>query len=103
RTAGEYARSAHVNDAPADAHALARLARRARAKVNLIPLNEHPGTTYRRPSEARMEAFLAALAAEGVTATLRRARGDDIFAACGQLGAVSGAQPPAAIRGASFR
>jgi 23S rRNA (adenine2503-C2)-methyltransferase len=71
--------------------------------VNLIPLNEHPGTSHRRPSEARMESFLATLAAEGVTATLRRSRGDDIYAACGQLGARSDAQPPAAIRSASIR
>jgi len=89
RISFEYTLIDHVNDTPADAHALARLARRAHAKVNLIPLNEHPGTSYRRPSEARMEGFLAALAAEGVTATLRRARGDDIFAACGQLGALA--------------
>jgi len=50
-----------------------------------------------------MDAFLAALAAEGVTATLRRARGDDIYAACGQLGARSEAHPPAAIPSTSFR
>ena len=67
--------------------ALGALARKVRAKVNLIPLNEHPGTSYRRPSEPRMDAFLGALVAERVTATLRRSRGDDIFAACGQLGA----------------
>ena len=103
RISFEYTLIDHVNDAPADAHALARLARRARAKVNLIPLNEHPGTTYRRPSEARMEAFLAALAADGVTATLRRARGDDIFAACGQLGALSQVHPAAETGGASYR
>ena len=59
RISFEYTLIDRVNDAPADAHALARLARGARAKVNLIPLNEHPGTSYRRPSEARMEAFLA--------------------------------------------
>jgi 23S rRNA (adenine2503-C2)-methyltransferase len=103
RISFEYTLIDRVNDAPADAHALARLARGARAKVNLIPLNEHPGTSHRRPSEARMEAFLATLAAEGVTATLRRARGDDIYAACGQLGARSDAQPIAAIRRASIR
>jgi 23S rRNA (adenine2503-C2)-methyltransferase len=103
RISFEYTLIDRVNDTPADAHALAGLARGARAKVNLIPLNEHPGTSYRRPSEARMETFLATLAAEGVTATLRRSRGDDIYAACGQLGARSDAQPSAAIRGASIR
>jgi 23S rRNA (adenine2503-C2)-methyltransferase len=87
RLSFEYTLIAGVNDSTADAHALAALARKANAKVNLIPLNEHPGTPHRRPSEARMDAFLGVLAAERVTATLRRSRGDDIFAACGQLGA----------------
>ncbi len=89
RISFEYTLIAGVNDSVADARALAALARTARAKVNLIPLNEHPGTSHRRPSEARMDAFLGALVAERVTATLRRSRGDDIFAACGQLGAKS--------------
>jgi 23S rRNA (adenine2503-C2)-methyltransferase len=95
RLSFEYTLIAGVNDSLADAHALAALARKAHAKVNLIPLNEHPGTSYRRPSEARMDAFLGALAAERVTATLRRARGDDIFAACGQLGAREAQPRPA--------
>ncbi|HXZ85096.1 MAG TPA: 23S rRNA (adenine(2503)-C(2))-methyltransferase RlmN [Myxococcota bacterium] len=96
RLSFEYTLIAGVNDSLEDARALAALAAKARAKVNLIPLNEHPGTRYRRPGEARMEAFLAALAGLGVTATLRRARGDDIFAACGQLGARADARaaPP---------
>jgi 23S rRNA (adenine2503-C2)-methyltransferase len=89
RLSFEYTLIAGVNDSPADALALAALARKANAKVNLIPLNEHPGTSYRRPSEARMDAFLGVLAGERVTATLRRSRGDDIFAACGQLGATA--------------
>jgi 23S rRNA (adenine2503-C2)-methyltransferase len=103
RLSFEYTLIAGVNDSPADAHALAALARKAHAKVNLIPLNEHPGTEYRRPSEARMDAFLGVLAAERVTATLRRSRGDDIFAACGQLGARSEAQPGAASPEAAYR
>ena len=92
-----------MNDSLADAHALAKLAHEVNAKVNLIPLNEHPGTAYRRPSEARMDAFLGVLAAERVTATLRRSRGDDIFAACGQLGARADAQPNAEIRESASR
>jgi 23S rRNA (adenine2503-C2)-methyltransferase len=102
RLSFEYTLIAGVNDSVADARALAALAKKAHAKVNLIPLNEHPGTAYRRPSEARMDAFLGALAAERVTATLRRSRGDDIFAACGQLGArevhARGASPEPAYR-----
>ena len=98
RLSFEYTLIDGVNDSPRDARALAELARKANAKVNLIPLNEHPGTAYRRPSEARIEAFMAALAEARATATLRRSRGDDIFAACGQLGARADAHasPPSA-------
>ena len=103
RLSFEYTLIASVNDSPDDARALAALARRANAKVNLIPLNEHPGTAYRRPSEARMDAFLGVLAAERVTATLRRARGDDIFAACGQLGARADAQRDPASAEPAYR
>jgi 23S rRNA (adenine2503-C2)-methyltransferase len=103
RLSFEYTLIADVNDSLADAHALAKLAHEVNAKVNLIPLNEHPGTAYRRPSEARMDAFLGVLAAERVTATLRRSRGDDIFAACGQLGARADAQPSAEIRESASR
>ena len=103
RLSFEYTLIAGVNDSASDAHALAALARKVHAKVNLIPLNEHPGTTYRRPSEARMDAFLGVLAAERVTATLRRSRGDDIYAACGQLGARDSAQPLAETTGPSYR
>jgi 23S rRNA (adenine2503-C2)-methyltransferase len=103
RLSFEYTLIAGVNDSQDDARALAALARKARAKVNLIPLNEHPGTAYRRPSEARMGAFLGALAAEGVTATLRRSRGDDIFAACGQLGARENAHALAPSAAHAFR
>ncbi len=92
RLSFEYALLADVNDSEADARELAALALEARAKINLIPMNEHPGSPYRRPSEARIEAFLAVLAEAGVGATVRRSRGDDILAACGQLGALSEAQ-----------
>jgi 23S rRNA (adenine2503-C2)-methyltransferase len=90
RISFEYALLAGVNDSDEDARALARLARDARAKVNLIPMNEHPGSPYRRPDEARIDAFASELARAGVTATVRRSRGDDIYAACGQLGARAG-------------
>jgi len=103
RLSFEYTLIDGVNDSPRDARALAELARKANAKVNLIPLNEHPGTSYRRPSEARMDAFLGVLAGERVTATLRRSRGDDIFAACGQLGARADAQPSAASPEPAYR
>jgi 23S rRNA (adenine2503-C2)-methyltransferase len=53
--------------------------------VNLIPYNKVEGLPWERPSEEIQEAFLAALEREGVTATLRREKGHDIDAACGQL------------------
>jgi 23S rRNA (adenine2503-C2)-methyltransferase len=90
RISFEYALLAGVNDSEADARRLARLARETRAKVNLIPMNEHPGSPYRRPDDAAIDAFAAELARGGVTATVRRSRGDDIYAACGQLGAKPG-------------
>jgi 23S rRNA (adenine2503-C2)-methyltransferase len=86
RISFEYALLAGVNDSRDDARRLARLARQAHAKVNLIPMNEHPGSAYRRPDDAAIDAFAAELARAGVTATVRRSRGDDIYAACGQLG-----------------
>jgi 23S rRNA (adenine2503-C2)-methyltransferase len=86
RISFEYTLMRDVNDSLEDARRLAQLARKARAKVNLIPLNEHPGTPFRCPEDARVEAFTEAVAACGVTATVRRPRGSDIYAACGQLG-----------------
>ncbi len=81
----EYILIAGVNDAIAEAKSLAQLARRLHAKVNLIPYNQVEGLDWARPDEARQEAFLAALEKQKVTATLRREKGHDIDAACGQL------------------
>ncbi len=81
----EYILIAGVNDALVQAPPLARLARRLRAKVNLIPYNKVEGLPWRRPEDPAQEAFLAALEREGVSATLRREKGHDIDAACGQL------------------
>src|SRR5436309_3518602 len=64
---------------------LAALSRRLHAKVNLIPYNKVEGLAWERPSEAAQQAFLAALQEEKVLATLRREKGHDIDAACGQL------------------
>jgi 23S rRNA (adenine2503-C2)-methyltransferase len=81
----EYILLAGVNDLPAHAPALARLAQRLHAKVNLIPYNEVEGLEWRRPEPAAQEAFLAALTERKTIATLRREKGHDIDAACGQL------------------
>jgi 23S rRNA (adenine2503-C2)-methyltransferase len=74
-----------VNDDPAQAALLAELSHRLHAKVNLIPYNRVEGLTWERPDEAAQDAFADALRQHGVTATLRREKGHDIAAACGQL------------------
>ncbi|MCW8140392.1 MAG: 23S rRNA (adenine(2503)-C(2))-methyltransferase RlmN [Planctomycetota bacterium] len=88
RVTFEYVLLAGVNDEPAHARTLARRCREVldRVKVNLIPFNPHEGAPYARPSPERVAAFQAALQHGGVeNVTVRRARGDDILAACGQL------------------
>ena len=64
---------------------LARLLRGHPAKVNLIPFNPFPGTQYRRSRPEVIRTFLDQILKGGVMATIRRTRGDDIDAACGQL------------------
>jgi 23S rRNA (adenine2503-C2)-methyltransferase len=81
----EYVMLEGVNDSPAQARALARLLAGHPAKVNLIPFNPFPGTRYRRSPDAVIVAFRDELLRGGVLATVRRTRGEDIDAACGQL------------------
>ncbi len=81
----EYVLLEGVNDTPADARQLARLVGDLKAKVNLIPLNAAPGIPYERPSDERVSRFAAILAERGVTVMVRKSRGRDIRAACGQL------------------
>ena len=81
----EYVMLDGVNDAPAQARALARLLAGHPAKVNLIPFNPYPGAQFRRSGEAAIERFRDQLIRGGVMATVRRTRGEDIDAACGQL------------------
>lgn len=81
----EYILIAGVNDSLDQTRPLAALATRLHAKVNLIPYNTVEGLEWSRPAESVCEAFLAALENLGVTATLRREKGGDIDAACGQL------------------
>ncbi len=81
----EYILMAGVNDSVEQARPLAALAKKLFAKVNLIPYNQVEGLPWERPAEAVCEAFLAALEKQKVTATLRREKGGDIDAACGQL------------------
>ena len=81
----EYILIAGVNDGLDQTRPLAALASRLNAKVNLIPYNTVEGLPWTRPTETVCEGFLAALENLGVTATLRREKGGDIDAACGQL------------------
>jgi len=81
----EYILIAGVNDGLDQVKPLAALATRLHAKVNLIPYNTVEGLEWSRPEDRVCEAFLAALERLDVTATLRREKGGDIDAACGQL------------------
>jgi 23S rRNA (adenine2503-C2)-methyltransferase len=81
----EYVMLDAVNDKPEHARQLARLLKGRPAKLNLIPFNVFPGTRYRRSPAAAIVKFRDILNQHGVIATIRRTRGDDIDAACGQL------------------
>lgn len=81
----EYILIAGVNDSIEQTKPLAALAKRLYAKVNLIPYNKVEGLPWKRPPEKVCEHFLAALEKQKVIATLRREKGHDIDAACGQL------------------
>jgi 23S rRNA (adenine2503-C2)-methyltransferase len=81
----EYILIEGVNDSLEQAVILAKRARSLNAKVNLIPYNTVEGLRWSRPSESQQEAFLAVLQKADIQATLRREKGHDIDAACGQL------------------
>jgi 23S rRNA (adenine2503-C2)-methyltransferase len=81
----EYILIAGVNDSLEQATILASRARQFQAKVNLIPYNTVEGLDWPRPDEAQQDAFLDVLTKSGVAATIRREKGHDIDAACGQL------------------
>jgi len=81
----EYTLIDGVNDGPEDARRLPELLEGIPYKLNLIPMNSHPSTDFGPTPPERVDRFLAELAALGVTVTLRRSRGPDIAAACGQL------------------
>jgi 23S rRNA (adenine2503-C2)-methyltransferase len=81
----EYVMLEGVNDSPAEARALRRLAARVRCKFNLIPFNPFSGTEFRRSAPERVARFAEELRRTGLTVTIRKTRGDSIDAACGQL------------------
>jgi 23S rRNA (adenine2503-C2)-methyltransferase len=81
----EYVVLGGVNDSPAHARDLVRLLRGSKGKVNLIPLNPAPEIPFEAPSAEAVDAFGRILAEGGIMSSVRRARGQDILAACGQL------------------
>ncbi|NNE68193.1 MAG: 23S rRNA (adenine(2503)-C(2))-methyltransferase RlmN [Pyrinomonadaceae bacterium] len=96
----EYVLLDDVNDSKEHAKQLASVLRRYRldrVKINLIPHNSAEALDYGAPSIERVEAFKLALEAEGVSAYIRKPRGNDIFAACGQLAAKQGKNPVKAL------
>jgi len=81
----EYVLLAGVNDRPEDARRLAQLLAGVKSKVNLIPLNAAAGIPFERPSDDAVDTFAKSLADRGLTVSVRKSRGRDIRAACGQL------------------
>jgi 23S rRNA (adenine2503-C2)-methyltransferase len=81
----EYVMLKDVNDTPDDARRLVRLLHGIRGKVNLLPLNEAAGIPFERPGDDRVNRFAKILSDHGVTVSVRKSRGRDIRAACGQL------------------
>lgn len=81
----EYVLLDRVNDSIEQAHELAQLLKGTPCKINLIPFNPHPDSPYQKPSNSRIDRFQKTLMLYEHTVTVRKTRGDDIDAACGQL------------------
>jgi 23S rRNA (adenine2503-C2)-methyltransferase len=81
----EYVMIYGINDSPDDAHRLTRLLKGVRCKINLIPLNPHSESDFKRPPEKRVLEFQKILLNKNIRALIRESRGQDILAACGQL------------------
>jgi len=90
----EYVLIKGVNDSEGDALRVARLLQGIPAKINLIPFNQHPKSTYQRPEDGVVHKFREVLMAKRFTTMIRQSKGLDIQAACGQLGGPS----PIALR-----
>ncbi len=81
----EYLLIEDLNDRPEDLEALVKLLDKKESKINLIPFNEYPESTFKRPSEEKIQWFQDQLIAKGLICTTRASKGRDILAACGQL------------------
>jgi 23S rRNA (adenine2503-C2)-methyltransferase len=98
----EYVLLGGVNDSLDDARRLVDLVKGIPTKVNLIPYNESPGLEFQAPAPERVVAFQEALAARNLTVVVRKNRGRDISAACGQLAAEGGPGDPRRVRATSL-
>ncbi|PHM63269.1 bifunctional tRNA (adenosine(37)-C2)-methyltransferase TrmG/ribosomal RNA large subunit methyltransferase RlmN [Xenorhabdus ishibashii] len=85
RVTVEYVMLDHINDSVEQAHQLAECLKDTPSKINLIPWNPFPGAPYGRSSNSRIDRFAKVLMGYGFTTIVRKTRGDDIDAACGQL------------------
>src|SRR3954466_10769258 len=92
----EYVMLRDVNDTPEDARRLVKLLNGIKGKVNLLPLNEAAGIPYERPADDRVNRFAKILSDHGVVVSVRKSRGRDIRAACGQLITESSRKAPGA-------
>jgi 23S rRNA (adenine2503-C2)-methyltransferase len=81
----EYILINDINDKKEDAIRLCKLLAPIKAKVNLIPFNEHDKSSFKKPSKEKISAFMQILLDAKLTAIIRKSKGDDISAACGQL------------------
>lgn len=85
RVTVEYVMLDHINDSPEQAHQLAECLKNTPCKINLIPWNPFPGSPYSRSSNSRIDRFYKVLIQYGFNTIIRKTRGNDIDAACGQL------------------
>lgn len=85
RVTVEYVMLDHINDSTEQAHALAKTLENTPCKINLIPFNPYPNSPFGRSSNSRIDRFAKVLMGYDLTVTVRKTRGDDIDAACGQL------------------
>lgn len=83
----EYILIKDINDSLSDAKKLAKMLKPIKSKINLIPFNEHKGCDFKRPDESAVLSFQDVLIKQGLTVIIRKSKGSDIMAACGQLGA----------------
>ena len=85
RVTVEYVMLNQINDSTDQAHLLANVLKDTPCKINLIPFNPYPGSPYTCSSNSRIDRFSKVLMSHGLTVVVRKTRGDDIDAACGQL------------------